>query len=193
MTNFLVVDFAARYSAAIVINDCGNVLEQFDSWHMTENEWVHRLVDYFSPNMLLSPAYWAGKYVPVEQLILEDLPPSVKFTNVVRTVRCLQGRIIDRMIAYRAIDKLLFVPPSLWQRSMGVWRADTVQTREKAKELGYEPPDMVTGKHYKELQIGHKVETDYVDAYLMAAWLVKTWLAEGTLDVSGTVRYQPWE
>lgn len=136
-------------------------------------------------------------------LIIEDLPNNVRALQpqYVRDVYRMQGRIIQVMGNYGYQDRVLFLQPVVWQSAMCVWKKSPVETRLAAAQLGYAPPDLLM-KHRRMYEnykgqdrqkiraMLKKIETDFVDAFLIYAWGVQKWLADGTFDdIKGAVRY----
>lgn len=176
MESVLGVDFASRYSAAVRMSAGGEVKHQFDSWKVSENTWLDGLT------------FTLASYV-----IVEDLPPSVPWSSIVKGVACQQGRLIERMETNGVSSKLVFLSPATWQRYFpGIWRKGPDVSAEYAASLGYVPPDLSNGLKGKARTTAKKVQTDYVMAFLIARWAVETLEKEGHLNVPGTARYEGW-
>lgn len=179
------VDLASKLSATTLIDLEGGVLSEVHSWKgpgllSSDEEWVEEIVE-----------PWQGSEVPLV-LAIEDLPHSLKFQSDVKRVCRIQGRICDRLDAWGYLDRVLFVPPALWQRAYeGVWRQGPAVVVPVAKrDFDYDPPD--TGwrdLHYKDRTTAKKAQTDYCAAYLIARWLLRLHDAGEGFDVKGTSRY----
>ena len=178
------VDLAARYSAAVVLGakaETTEILWQWDSWKPTEMEFVHKICEPFSPTRIAP-----------DVMLIEDLPHGLKFAALVKRVCRLQGRIVEVMAQYGQRDKILFVPPALWQRhyhrQLGEKWPDAVVP--VAERHSYAPPNLVEeGMKAAERTIAKKVMTDYCAAYLIANWGLEQLERHGTFDVEGTQRY----
>jgi len=181
----LAVDLAAKYSAACLMDENYTVLNQFDSWGISEDEFLH---------LLVTP-WFAWEKDPPDVMVVEDLPHGLKYSTLVKTVCRLQGRIVQAMFdAPEICDKdILFIAPAEWRRTFpGLERGtgpDAVVP--VAAGFGYEPPDLTErAKAVKGGKaIARKVATDYCAAYLIARWAVTTHKEHGTYDVVGTSRY----
>jgi hypothetical protein len=113
MPSIVAVDLAARYSAAVKINFTdkplppeARVVAAWDSWKVSEMEFVHSICAPFDPARFDSR--------PPEVMLIEDLPHGLKFAALVKRVCRIQGRIVELMEQYGQRDKILFVPPALW-------------------------------------------------------------------------------
>lgn len=181
----LAVDLAARYSAACLMDESGEVLWQFDSWAWSEEQFLSRVV---------SP--WLAYFEPPIALVIEDLPHRSPYGRIVKAVCRLQGRILDRMSMLNALDQIVFVIPTVWRSFHKSLKPKTGPNAvvAVAEELGYRPPDysgtVIKKPDKKTVQ---KVATDYCAAYLIARWAMGIYLEKGTLDVPGTSRYSTWE
>jgi len=191
MASLVSVDLAARYSAALKINYSlppypseAKVVSGWDSWHPTEMEFVHQICSPFDP----------ANYVdtPPQVMLIEDLPHGLKFAALVKRVCRIQGRIAEVMEQYGQRDKILFVPPALWQRSYKrvadeKWPDAVVPV---AQRNFYTPPNLVEeGMKAVERNLAKKVMTDYCAAYLIGIWGLDQLEKHGTFDVDGTQRY----
>lgn len=190
MGQLVAVDLAARYSAAMQINFSEDpyppewrVMRTWDSWKPTEIEFVHQICSPFMVPPLTK--------VP-DVMLIEDLPHGLKFAALVKRVCRLQGRIVEVMEQAGHRDKILFVPPALWQRRYKrladeKWPDAVVPV---AHRHGYTPPDLVEeGMRAAERTIAKKVMTDYCAAYLIGFWGLDQLETHGTFDVEGTQRY----
>lgn len=190
MGRLVAVDLAARYSAAMQINFSESpyppewrVMKTWDSWKPTEMEFVHQICSPFTVPPLTK--------VP-DVMLIEDLPHGLKFAALVKRVCRIQGRIAEVMEQAGHRDKILFVPPALWQRHYKrvadeKWPDAVVPV---AHRHGYTPPDLVgEGMKAAERTIAKKVMTDYCAAYLIGFWGLAQLEKHGTFDVEGTQRY----
>lgn len=181
------VDLASRYSASCVIDAEGRVLRQVHSWKgpgclTPDGEFVEEI---------LRP--WVGPGAPAV-LGVEDIPHSLTATSktMVKRVARLQGRICEAMDRWGHLDRVLFIPPDVWQRDMGVWRAGPTAVLPRALEdFGYEPPDTGWEKlHKRDREVAKKARSDFSAAYLIARWLQRKHGESGSFDLPGTLRYQ---
>ena len=169
------VDLAAKFSALCVMKLDGAVVEQAHSWKKTEQEWIDTVVSYF--------------YDPLNgecplALVVEDIPHAVGFRKLVKHVCQLQGRIVQAMANVGAEDKVVFVPPQLWQMHFpGVYRGKAEGALKAAESLGYTPPQLLTPElHGKYRMDARKTMTDYVDAFLIGRWAVSKFEKYETLE-----------
>lgn len=188
MRSLVAVDLAARYSAALQINysDPGRppefrVVRSVDSWKISEQEFVRQVCLPFT----------VGDKAP-EVMLIEDLPHGLKFAALVKRVCRIQGRIIEVMEQVGHRDRILFVPPALWQRYYKrkldeKWPDAVVPVAERHL---YTPPNLVEeGMKAAERNIAKKVMTDYCAAYLIGYWGLAQQDQHGTFDIDGTQRY----
>jgi hypothetical protein len=187
MSSIVAVDLAARYSAAVKMHFAmrpyppeARVVAGWDSWKPTEMEFVHQICSPF----LVGTA--------PEVMLIEDLPHGLKFAALVKRVCRIQGRIAEVMEQAGHRDKILFVPPALWQRFY------KRQPDEKwpdavtpiAERHFYKPPNLVEeGMKAVERNTAKKVMTDYCAAFLIANWGLAQLETHGTFDIDGTQRY----
>lgn len=192
MASLVAVDLAARYSAAVKINYTSapyppelRVVSSWNSWKVSEMEFVHQICSPF----MVTPRPTAK--VP-EVMLIEDLPHGLKFAALVKRVCRIQGRIVEVMEQYGQRDKILFVPPALWQRSYKrvadeKWPDAVVPVADRH---GYRAPNLVEeGMKALERNTAKKVMTDYCAAYLIGYWGLAQLESQGTFDVDGTQRY----
>ncbi len=186
MPDVVAVDLAAKYSAACLWED-GYIKPswQTDSWGATEHEFLTAITAFWT-----SPeSHLAGPDV----LVVEDLPHRLPFTNLVKRVCRMQGRIAERMEAVNQLDKLLFVAPAVWRKHFkGLERGtgpDAVLT--VAADIGFTPPDLTDRiKKPGDKQIAKKVATDYAAAFLIGVWAQDMHYRHGTFDgIPGADRY----
>lgn len=185
----LAVDLAASMSAWCAVED-GQVHHQGDSYQMSESEVIDAILG------------CVGQFDP-DFVVVEDLPHRLPFAALVKTVCRMQGRLVHGLWEITALDRLLFVPPALWQRHFpGVWRQGTAGAAKAAAGRGYVAPNLrdfdprfsvegLSGKERAAVRAAdRKVRTDYVDAFLIATWALDVWEEMGTLDVPQTQRYE---
>lgn len=138
-------------------------------------------------------------------LVVEDIPHNLgRFDSGMKHVCRIQGRIVHELDGMDLLDRLVFVPPATWQRHYdGVWRAGAKGARAAAKARGYTPPNILadwelslrlppTGpERQKVREQAKKIMSDYVDAYLIAAWAQEKLVTHVTLlDVATVSRYE---
>jgi hypothetical protein len=170
------VDLAARFSAVTVMGDGREVLQQYDTWRISERTFISMLVS-------------SAENPKVSDVVIEDLPHGLKFATLIKRVCRLQGRIEHAFDLKDVRHKIMWCPPALWQRYFdGVWRKGPVGSAQAAEALGYLPPDLHSNEHGKDRQTARKVETDYVSSFLIAWWALDTLEQQGTLDVPSTSR-----
>lgn len=177
----LTVDLASKYSAATVVDRAGKVLREFDSLGKTSFE--------FAEEIAQTALDWE-----VTDVILEDVPYSIKGgQGQVKPVFRLQGIIFGELVRVDLLDNTWMLNPSTWQsffpgvgrapkgvKGVAALHARETAARAAALERGYEPPPLVqnyidslpAGVRALKYDTNHlaKVETDYIDAYLIAAW-----------------------
>lgn len=194
--SLLSVDFAAKFSAASVVTESGEVHWEANSHDLTSLEWCQLLVQ------------TALEY-HVDLALIEDVPYGISNQAMVKPVLRLQGVLIAGMARFGQLDRTLFVNPATWQRLYpGVARAPKGLTKTEgrkyrenaarvaAAELGYSPPSLAEDyreavkavgkrplkKHTDEYE---KQETDHIDAYLMARWAYTIWPLKDIRSISG--------
>jgi hypothetical protein len=173
------VDLASRYSAVVGMDAGGEVVFQYDSWNKDINTFITNLGD-SAANRL------------VEFFLIEDLPHGLQFREDVKTACRIQGMVIKELSDRGVIDKVVFCQPKVWQQHYeGVFRGKPKQARAAALNLGYEPPDLHSELHKEARTKARKVETDYIDAFLMGHWAL-TQIKNGVdLDsIKSTSRYK---
>jgi hypothetical protein len=180
----LAVDLAAKYSAACLMNDRYEVLDQFDSWTNDESTFIHKLA---------MPWFYADVAFP-EVMAIEDLPHGLAYTKLLKRVLRLQGRIVQAMNDYSFDGRkhVLFAAPISWRSHyQGMERGTGPEAVfPVSADLGYQPPsftERTKGQGGKSL--ARKIESDYCSAYLIARWAIDMNKQYGTYDVVGTSRY----
>ncbi len=177
----LTVDLALKMSAATVVDVSGKVHREFDSLGKTPYE--------FAEEIAQTALDWE-----VTDVILEDVPFSITGgQGQVKPVFRLQGVCFDELVRVDLLDRTWMLNPSTWQLTFpgvgrapkGVKGAAALHAREAAARaaalsLGYEPPPLVqnyidslpVGTRVLKKNTAHlaKVETDYIDARLIAEW-----------------------
>lgn len=185
--NILVVDLAAKFSAGCVMGEDGKVLHEFDSRGKSAFEFTDEIV--FNA--------WRFK---VTSVVLEDVPYGISSQAMVKPVLRLQGIIIRALGDKGLLQHALFLNPSTWQNTYpGVARGpakDRVEAaRQAALSAGYTPPDLVA-QYVASLPEGtkilkkntnplEKVMTDYIDAFLMARWVLRQGAFGDLIKVKG--------
>lgn len=184
----LAVDLAAKLSAACLMDDNYQVHDQFDSWQTGEDEFIDRLV-----------SYWTRfNHLPVPHtMVVEDLPHGLNYTKLVKSVCRLQGRIVQALesddILFGEKAKVLFIAPNIWRAHYPSAKRGTGSDISVpiAEGYGYAPPAdlLARSKGHGGPVRARKVASDYCAAYLIARWAVDTQRYFKTLDVPGTSRY----
>lgn len=171
--NYIGIDLAARFSAAVVLDENGQVVVQFDSWGID--------ADRFAQNAAIACALHNPAVIAVE-----DIPYGLSRQAQIKPPLRAQGYIISHLRLRGLLEQTFFVAPASWQRGFpGVFKGGASGALAAATELGYTAPDMLDiycddvpplGKeHAKERtkirsQL-KKATTDYNDAYLLAEWV----------------------
>ncbi len=182
--SFCGVDLAASSSALVILGLSGpNVRFQDDSFDRTDGQFISTIV---------------GAALDGSLVVIEDLPYHIPYRLSVKDVLRLQGRLIGAMEHRGLLDRMVFVVPSTWQQSFnGVWRGGPKAAQAAALEQGYERPTLVdsearfslegmTGKPRSNRRTKiKKLETDYVDAFLIARWAQEAYSQEPLLDMTG--------
>lgn len=186
--SLLAVDLAAKFSAACLMADY-QVIRQWDSWQKTERQFIDAITrpfDHFSP-----PAV----------MVVEDLPHRLPYMTNVKDVCRLQGRIVERMSALGALDKVLFLQPAQWRGHFEGMQQGTGPdvVVPVAARYGYTAPDLTYRLARKpdnpdrivagEKVTARKVATDYCAAYLIARWAEDQWREHRSYDAPRTSRY----
>lgn len=156
------------------MDGAGTVMEEDHSWQKDESEWIDSIVSFF----------YDPRTPEVSALFIEDIPHAVGFRKLVKHVCQLQGRIVQAMANVGVEDKVLFVPPQLWQMHFaGVYRGKAQGALKAAESLGYTPPQLLTSDlHGKDRADARKTMTDHVDAFLIGRWATDQLNQYGTLD-----------
>lgn len=195
MKGILAVDLAAKFSAAVTMTYDHEVVDQHDSWHLPERKFVERICDPFDT--------WGTFYTGVDWLVVEDLPARVMWTNSVKDVCRLQGRLKERLDEYEALGRLVLVQPETWREH---YKPDLKRGTGPdavvgvAAQYGYQSPDLTDrlARHPDnpdrilagERPTARKVGTDYCAAYLIARWAVDRLNTHGDLNAPRTTRFE---
>ncbi len=180
----LAVDLAAKFSAVCVMDDAYHVLQEWDSFGLTESAFIGSLLEPFLVNVV----------VP-EAIVIEDLPHRLPQTSTVKAVARLQGRIYDRFERVSLHELMVFCSPATWRNTMPILRRKGLGPQaviDVAATYGYQPPldDLkVRAKGKGGLTLARKVASDYCSAYLIARWAVDQRRRFDRYDVAGTSRY----
>lgn len=184
----LAVDLAAKLSAACLMDDDYRVLDEFDSWQVSEDQFIDGLACYFTR---------FGRHGVPHAMVIEDLPHGLNYTRTVKAVCRLQGRIVQALnsddILFGEKASALFVAPNTWRAHYPAAKRGTGSDISVpiAEGYGYQPPsDLLSrAKGHGGPTRARKVASDYCAAYLIARWAVDTQRHYGHLDVPGTSRY----
>lgn len=176
------VDLAARFSAVVLRDEGGEVLDQWDSRGLSAFQFAAKIA-----RTSLDPE--------CEYTVCEDVPHGIKSLAMTKPVIRLQGAIM--MASWKTIERLWFMQPSTWMTQFpGVqrvpkeiakgmtktqsdkWRIECA--RQHAERLGYEAPDLLSqwiadNPDVKPLKKNtgdlDKSKSDYVSAWLMSEFL----------------------
>lgn len=167
-TRTVAVDLAARFSACVVLDEFGDVAEQWDSGRMGPREVAEAI------RATVDGQTVAG--VP-PLTVIEDLPHHLPASSIIKSVAQLQGRI-NQALTVAQLERTFYVPPAYWEQAMGVFRQDHDVWAARAAERGYTAPDLLAARGLVPGTRGQatavkealKQQTDYVAAYLIAAW-----------------------
>ena len=181
------VDLAARFSACVALDERGGLAEQWDSAGMGPREVAEAIRRTVDRNSL-------DGMPPL--IVIEDLPPHVPSSTVAKTVAQLQGRI-NQALTLAQLERTFYVPPAYWERDMGVFRQDEEVWTARAASLGYTAPDLlaerglVVGTRGQATAVKEalKQQTDYVAAYLIAAWAQRSMAADRHWDLTVVKQY----
>jgi hypothetical protein len=185
VTVLLAVDLAAKYSAACLMRDDYQVLHQFDSWGLSEADFVYRLTHYWT---------WHDTDKTPRIMVVEDLPHGLKYSTLIKAVCRIQGRIAQALddSPEGAAEDMVFVAPATWRAHYeGMERGTGAEAVFPAsRAFGYSPPDLMRrAKGNGGKTRARKVASDYCSAYLIARWAVDMKKTHETYDVPGTSRY----
>lgn len=167
------LDWAAKFTAGMVMEETGKIWHQYDSWGKAPFAFCEETAEV---------AFTYG----VSWVIVEDAPPGLK-QFLVKPVLRAQGILMREMHAVGMLDNTRFLQPSVWQHTFeGVWRGGKDSAERAAIALGYTAPDMLSihadeipplGKENSKARTKirgqlKKSATDYNDAFLMGQWAI---------------------
>lgn len=168
----LTLDLAAKYSAGVVLDLSGQVKYQFDSFQKSASALADEVVE-------------VAEEFSVSVAVVEDVPYGIRSQAQVKPVLRVQGMLMKAFIDEDILDKLRFLSPSVWQRSVdprfeGVWKGGASGARAAAERFGYSPPvlkDQYAGlipesgkERTQSLATLRKLQSDYDDAFLIGQW-----------------------
>lgn len=193
------VDLAAKFSAGMLRNTSGEILEEFDSRDVT----IFQFVAIIARN---------ARRDDCALTLIEDVPKNPKYTQAMtKPVFQIQGMI--KLACWPVLQNVLWVDPSRWMGAFpGVQRAPKGLTktladkarieaaRVHAEARGYAPPDLV--QQYIDANPGRKIlarekaplvksSTDYVSAFLMSEWALDVINSEGIDALRATQGVDP--
>lgn len=184
--SILGVDLAAKYSAACWLNDDGAVIRQWDSWGLSETEFI---------SSLLGPFVVPGPEPAPQYIVLEDLPHRLPFSTLIKQVSRLQGRIYDRFERVDCQSQVVWLDPATWRNHHALLRRKGLGPQavvDSAGLVGYAAPLeelTVRAKGNGGIGVARKVASDYCSAFLIARWALKSLQTWDSIDVPGTSRY----
>jgi hypothetical protein len=169
------VDLAAKFSAACLVDDSGNVTDEWHSWGFSPSEWIETFGLLFG--------VWSSE-VP-EVLVIEDVPFGVGQTKTVRDVYRLQGKILQRLGNHA--NKVVWIPPMLWQmhwKPQGMKSGDKKAAKRIASEIyGYEPPELLhQDLHGQDRVHARKTMEDHIDAFMIGRYMTEISVQYGSID-----------
>jgi len=185
--SFLGVDLAARFSAAVLLDESGKVVLQFDSWGRDAWDFCALLAG-------------VAKKHDVRAVMLEDLPYGLSRQSQIKPPLRVQGMAIAFLDVTGMLDRTYFLDPSTWQRSFeGVWKGKAEGATTAALRYGYVAPVLLTeyaddvpplGKEHSKARSKiranlKKASTDYNDSFLIAEYSRQKYLAEGLDNLKG--------
>lgn len=171
----LVLDWAAKFSAGIVMDRSGTVRYQFDSWGKQNLEYCEEV------------AAVAASY-EVSWVVVEDVPHGIKNLSQTKPVVRTHGVLARELDAVGLLDQTRFLQPSVWQRAFpGVWKGGPKGAKAAAETLGYAAPDLLeiyaesipvkapdNTKARADIRAKlRKAMTDYNDAFLIGRWTLE--------------------
>lgn len=190
----LAVDLAAKYSAACLMDENYQVIDQFDSWQQTEEQFIYLLAGKWFQGPLVDDGHFVDGPPPPAVMAVEDLPHGLNYSRLVKTVLRLQGRIVQAMheMPEGRTGDVVFLAPNAWRKHYDLKRGtgpDIVVPT--AAGFGYTAPDVSARAQGVKggKAIARKVATDYCAAYLIARFMVDMHKQHNTFDVVGTSRY----
>lgn len=189
--NYLGVDLAAKFSAAVVVNEKGKVLFETDSWGKSAIEFAEECAQ-------------IAKDYDVVLAMVEDLPYGISKQFQTKPATRLQGIFIKSFHDLRLLDVLYFVNPIEWQKTFEIHRAGAEGARAAAQKLGFDqrvPIEMYAddipplGKEHSKQRATvraqlKKASTDYDDGFLIAFWTALEHKRETLFNRKGVQRYE---
>lgn len=168
------VDLASKASACVVLDDAGEVIDQFDSWGKSAIAFIDPIVN------------WMTYTAQPVSLVVEDVPYGISNQKMIKSVLRLQGLLYGLLVCELEPERLQhvhYVLPSTWQRHFTVWRGGKDAAKVRAEELGYTAPNLLELYADRIPEKGplrtkaradlRKSETDYADAYLISKWALE--------------------
>ena len=166
MTSLLAIDLAPRFSAAILRAESGRWYSIVSPYDSSPERFVRKVRD-----------AWG---VP-DVLLVEDVPPGMKNTSVMKAQYQMQGRVLEAFDPYAQGPEhvpIYLIRPHTWQKAMGVsdgrkslnTKPYKEASQETAGERGWTAPFDYTEYHGKERQERRKSCGDSADAYLLSEW-----------------------
>lgn len=193
------VDLAAKFSAGMLRNTSGEILDQFDSRDVTIFQFVAGIAR-------------TARRDDCELTLIEDVPRNRNYTQgQVKAVFQIQGAIM--LACWPVLDRVLWIDPARWMGMFpGVQRAPKGLTKTQADNAriaaaaqhaasrGYIPPDLV--QEYRDAHAGQKIlardlaplvksRSDYASAYLMSEWALHVINTEGIDALRATQGVDP--
>lgn len=190
--NYLAVDLASKFSAAVILDRKGRVLCEFDSWKYSQIEFAELCAN-------TAVAY------DVKVALVEDLPYGLSMQAQTKPVTRLQGILIKAFHDLEMLDKLYFVNPVEWQKTFdGVYKGGAAGARAAAERLGFSqrhPIEMYAdsipplGKAHAKARASvranlKKASTDYDDAYLIGIYALLEHQKETLFTHKGVQSYK---
>lgn len=169
MSPIIALDLAAKFSAGCVVEAAsGEVIDQWHSWGLSPFDFARKVSYQFS----LLPT----RLDPF--LVVEDLPFAIGQTKTVRDVYRLQGMIVQLVQEYSNPDRIVFIPPMLWQyhfKADGMKSGDKKAAKLIAQEkYNYVAPELLhKDLHGVDRTHARKTMEDYVDAFLISRYMVE--------------------
>jgi hypothetical protein len=178
-TPFIALDLAAKFSAGCEIGSDGEVVNQWHSWQSSAFKFAEKVALEFS----------GLKKSDDSLLVIEDLPFAIGQTKTVRDVYRLQGIIIYLVTQYGMEDRIVFIPPMLWQHWLkpeGVKKGDKKAIKLVAdQKYSYLPPELVhKDLHGKDRVDARKTMEDYVDAFMISRYILSVGEEYGSITAA---------
>lgn len=186
----MALDLASVNSAHVVLDAEALVVGQGSPWHYARKPMDHQRAYLTS---VVSAAIYNHAL-----LVIEDMPAGMKrFDTITKNAARLQGMVEEK--CRNGGQPFVYVMPSLWQRTLGVWKMTLPQQEKIAIEWGFTPPD-VLAEWEAEGQIppkgnplrdaartkAKKIRSDFVSAYLIGVWAQHEIEKQGSVGVAFT-------